>query len=77
MLTSKSHQPNSRNPVPYLKTLCTGLAIGFAGFLLAEAYMMTSDVQWIPGAAGILDRVWLAANGIASATLAYLSMKRY
>ncbi len=61
----------------HLKTLCTGLAIGFAGFLLAEAYMMTSDVQWIPGSAGILDRVWLAANGIASATLAYLSMKRY
>lgn len=60
-----------------LKPLAVGLAVGFAGFLFAEVYLMTSDVQWIPGTAGLLDQAWLFANGLISATLAFLALKRY
>ena len=59
-----------------LGALAIGLAIGFAGFLLAEAWMMNSDVQWIPGSAGLLDRAWLVANGLLAASLAHLGLKR-
>ncbi|QED26316.1 peptidase S8 [Microvenator marinus] len=58
-----------------LRALSAGLAIGMAGFLLAESFILTSDVLWIPGA-GMLDRVWLAANGLFAFAIGYLTLKR-
>lgn len=55
--------------------LAAGLAIGFAGFCLTEAVLLTSDVRWVPGI-DVLDRIWLAANGVVSLVLGYLSLKR-
>jgi serine protease len=57
--------------------LAVGLAIGFAGFLVTEVYLMSSDIQWIPGQAGLLDQAWLLGQGTLSAAIAYLSLKRY
>ncbi len=56
--------------------LAIGVALGMAGFLLSESYLMTSDVRIIPGM-GALDRVWLAANGLLSLGLGYVGLKRY
>lgn len=56
-------------------SLAAGLAVGFAGFLLVDAWMLTSDVVWLPGT-GLLDRGWLLANGLISAGLGYLALKR-
>jgi serine protease len=60
-----------------LSSVACGLAIGMAGFCLTEAWLMTSDVHWIPGMAGLLDSAWLTINGVASFTLGYLGLKRY
>jgi len=60
-----------------LRSIGVGLAAGFAGFLCVEAIFLSSDVQWIPGMAGWLDRAWLGANALASLTLGYLALKRY
>lgn len=57
------------------KLLAAGLAFGFAGFLLAETFILTSDVRWIPGM-DVLDRIWLAGNGIIAAVIGYLTLKR-
>jgi serine protease len=57
--------------------LAAGLAIGTAAFCLTEVFLMTSDVQWIPGMAGTLDQIWLAFNGVVSYALGYLGLKRY
>lgn len=59
-----------------LKYLAAGVAIGMAGFLAAETFLMTSDVQWIPGM-NVLDRIWLGVNAIASFAIGYLALKRY
>ena len=56
--------------------LAIGVALGMAGFLLTESYLLTSDVRVIPGI-GALDRVWLAANGLLSLGLGYVGLKRY
>ncbi len=56
--------------------LAAGLALGFAGFLLAEGWSLSADVIWVPGT-GLLDRAWLMGNGVLAATLGYLSLKRY
>ena len=58
-----------------LKLLAAGLAIGMSGFLITEAFILTSDVQWIPGMA-LLDRTWLLVNGVISFGLGYLTLKR-
>ncbi len=58
-----------------LKYLAAGLAIGFGGFLLAETFILTSDVLWIPGM-DVLDRIWLAANGVLATIVGYLMLKR-
>ena len=58
------------------KFLAAGLALGFAGFCLTEAFILTSDVRWIPGM-DLLDRAWLAINGVFSFVLGYLALKRY
>ena len=58
------------------KFVGAGLALGFAGFLLTESFILTSDVRWIPGM-DLLDRAWLAVNGVFSFALGYLALKRY
>lgn len=58
------------------KYIASGIALGMAGFLLAETFLLTSDVLWIPGT-GLLDRAWLGINGLASFAIGYLSLKRY
>lgn len=60
----------------WTRALAAGIAIGFSGFLFAEAFMLNADVAWVPGM-DLLDRGWLAINGVASAVLGYLSLKRY
>lgn len=59
------------------KYIAAGLALGMAGFLVTETFLMTSDVQWVPGMGGLLDRIWLAFNGLVSFALGYLTLKRY
>lgn len=59
-----------------LRLLASGVALGMAGFLLTETFLMTSDVQWVPGM-DLLDRIWLAGNGLVSAALGYFNLKRY
>ena len=56
--------------------IACGLAIGMAAFALTQAVMMTTDVAWIPGTAGILDRLWLLANGLLSLAIGYFGLKR-
>lgn len=58
-----------------LRIVACGLAIGMAGFCLTEAVLLTSDVRWIPGM-NVLDRVWLAANGLLSFAIGYVGLKR-
>lgn len=58
------------------RAIAVGLAIGTAAFCLTEAYMMTSDVSWIPGMAGTLDRSWLLINGLLSLALGYLGLMK-
>ncbi len=58
-----------------LRFLAAGLAIGMAGFLFTEAFILTSDVRWIPGM-DLLDRAWLLGNGAISFVLGYLALKR-
>ncbi|MGM0557491.1 MAG: S8 family peptidase [Myxococcota bacterium] len=59
-----------------LRLVASGIALGMAGFLLTESFLMTSDVQWIPGM-NVLDRIWLAGNGLISAAIGYFNLKRY
>jgi len=54
-----------------------GLAIGTAAFCFTEAWWMTSDVLWIPGMAGVLDQIWLVANGALSYAIGYFGLKRF
>ncbi len=58
------------------KYIASGIALGMAGFLLTEAFLLTSDVHWIPGM-NVLDRLWLGANGLISFAIGYFSLKRY
>ncbi len=51
----------------------TGLALGFAAYLLFAAVLGQADVIWIPGR--LLDRAWLLGNGAVALTLAYLLWK--
>jgi serine protease len=60
-----------------LRGLAAGLAIGTAAFCLTEAWFMTSDVQWVPGMAGLLDQAWLTTNGLVSFAVGYFGLKRY
>jgi serine protease len=59
-----------------LRYIAAGLAIGFGGFLIAETFILTSDVVWIPGM-DMLDRAWLAVNGVLATGIGYLLLKRY
>ena len=47
-----------------------------AGFLFTESIILTSDVRLIPGM-DMLDRVWLAGNGLISLAIGYFGLKRY
>ncbi|MFB6262262.1 MAG: DUF5942 domain-containing protein, partial [Bradymonadaceae bacterium] len=58
-----------------LKSIACGLAIGTAAFCTVEAFLLTSDVHWVPGT-GLLDRTWLAANGLISFAIGYLGLDR-
>jgi serine protease len=58
-----------------LRTLACGAAIGMAAFCFTEAWMLTSDVRWIPGM-NVLDRLWLVANGVISLAIGYFGLKR-
>lgn len=57
------------------RALAGGIALGMAGFSLTEAFQLTSDVSWIPGM-NILDRVWLAVNGLLSLAIGFFGLKR-
>jgi len=59
-----------------LRTLACGIALGMAGFLFTESIILTSDVRLIPGM-DMLDRVWLAGNGLISLAIGYFGLKRY
>jgi serine protease len=59
-----------------LRYIGAGIALGMAGFLVTEAFLLTSDVSWIPGM-NVLDRLWLGLNGLISFAIGYLSLKRY
>ena len=58
------------------RALAIGLALGMAAFCFTEAYMMTSDVSWIPGMAGLLDRSWLIANGLVCLAIGYFGLQK-
>lgn len=45
-----------------LRGFLIGLALGWAAFFVVSSISMPSDVQLIPGAAGVLDRIWLLLN---------------
>lgn len=56
-------------------SLLIGLFVGISAALLGEAMAPMQDVVLIPGA-GLLDRVWLLANGAAGLGLARLAVPR-
>lgn len=58
------------------RTIACGVALGMAGFLMTESVLMTSDVRWIPGM-DVLDRAWLAGNGLIAGAIGYFGLKRY
>jgi serine protease len=58
------------------RTIAAGLAVGMAAFCLVESVILTSDVTYIPGM-DLLDRAWLATQGVLSLGLAYVGLKRY
>ena len=58
-----------------LRTFLAGLAVGWAAHLAVSAIAMPADVLWIPGAASILDRLWLIAHAGLLALLASLVLK--
>ncbi len=58
------------------RIVASGVAIGMAAFCLTEAFVMTSDVAWIPGLGGVLDSTWLVANGLLSLLIGYLGLKQ-
>jgi serine protease len=55
-----------------LRGLLLGLALGWATYFVVSAVLMPADVQFIPGAAGVLDRVWLVVNAGVLLVLARL-----
>ena len=56
--------------------IACGVALGVAGFAMFEAVAMTSQVSWIPGAGGILDRLWLLANAVISLGIGFFGLKK-
>ena len=58
------------------RLVACGIALGMAAFCLTEAFVMTSDVAWIPGLGGMLDSAWLIANGLISLAIGYLGLKQ-
>jgi hypothetical protein len=59
--------------VPRLRGVLAGFGFGVAGALLFAAIAGSFDVRLIPN---LLDRPWLAANALASATLATAVLRR-
>ncbi|WP_158542536.1 S8 family serine peptidase [Lujinxingia litoralis] len=57
------------------RAVAGGIALGMAGFSLTEAFLLTSDVSWIPGM-NLLDRIWLAVNGLLSLAIGFFGLKR-
>ncbi len=58
------------------RVFACGIALGMAAFCFTEAYLMTSDVSWIPGMGGVLDRSWLIINGMLSLAIGYFGLKK-
>lgn len=52
-----------------------GFAIGVGGYLLARAFLGSVDVLFIPGH-GLLDALWLTANGAIAVVLGRIAMMR-
>jgi serine protease len=46
-----------------MRGLLMGLAIGWASYLFLSGLTMPADVLFVPGHAGLLDRLWLLVNG--------------
>jgi serine protease len=46
--------------------IIAGLALGIAGHLLAQTFLGTVDIHWMP-----LDNLWLALNGFLAAIVGY------
>lgn len=57
-----------------LRYLAVGCAIGFAGFCMAEAFMLTKPVLWIPGG-DLGARFYLGAMSLANLALGFLALK--
>src|SRR5262249_52318541 len=53
-----------------------GLAAGWAANLLVSAIKMPTNVAFMPGDAGLIDRIWLFGNAAVLAVLAALLMIR-
>lgn len=53
-----------------------GLTLGWAAHLAVTALLMPSNVQLIPGVAGLLDRAWLLANAALLLVLGVLLARR-
>jgi len=56
-----------------LRGLVAGLALGWAGNLVAHAVFRTSDVRFVPDA---LDAIWLGANAIVLAVTARMVLRK-
>jgi serine protease len=61
---------------PRLRGLVAGVAVGVAAHLLFFAAVPVFDLSWVPGTAGMLDSMWLAANAALCASLATLTLRR-
>lgn len=58
-----------------LRLAACGVALGMAAFAFGEALCLSSDVTWIPGM-NMLDRAWLASNGLISLAIGYFGLRR-
>ena len=58
---------------PTLKYVVAGMATGFAGFALAEAFVMTSTIMWIPGGT-IIDRLFLVGMAAVNMYIAFATV---
>ncbi len=52
-----------------------GAMIGLSAYLIAEAVVPLADVGWVPGA-GIVDRLWLGANGAVATIISFIAARR-
>lgn len=55
--------------------IVVGLVTGIAAFLIGEAITSTVNVLGVPGL-GVLDRIWMAINGLLVAAMAFAAYRR-